>query len=178
MRASLAIKQVPVEPLSDVPVELEIDGVTITILPLPPRSECPDDENNNSIIVRLDHGDFSMLFTGDAEVEQLEWLVDNHADLLNVGVLKASHHGSNNGRTDDFLSAVSPERVVISAGVNAGFGHPHANAVEDYLMATDDRVYCTNRHGTIRVFGELDGRIRVFRQFINDKSCVFDGTHY
>ena len=130
------------------------------------------------MIVRLEHGEFSMLFVGDAETDQLTWLVNNHPNLLDVDVLKASHHGSNNGRTDDFLATVSPDRVVISAGVNDKYKHPHSDAVSDYLSATGDRVYCTNRHGTIRVYGYLNGNVRVYRQLDNDKSCVYDGTHY
>lgn len=178
VRNAVSSRGVTVESLTDLPRTIEIDDVVLTILPMPARSECPDHENNNSLVVRLDHGDFSMLFTGDAEVEELTWLVENHSDLLDVDVLKASHHGSNNGRTTDFLAAASPERVVISAGVNDTYRHPHANAVSDYLNVTDDRVYCTNRHGTIRVYGYLNGNVRIYRQFDNAKSCVYDGTHY
>ena len=165
-------------PVESIPGSVEIDGVRFRFLPLPSRSPCPHQENNNSVVVRLDYGDFSMLFTGDAEVEELEWLLANHRDLLQADVLKASHHGSHNGRTDEFLEAVDPAHVVISAGVNDTYGHPHRNAVEDYEEATDGRVFCTNRHGTIRVYGYPDGRVRVRRQFSSEKSCVYDGTHY
>ena len=119
-----------------------------------------------------------MLFTGDAETEELDWLVEHHPDLLNVRVLKASHHGSNNGQNFDFLEEEKPERVVISAGVNSTYKHPMQKAVDNYLARADGRVYCTNRHGTIRVYGYLDGGVKVFKQFANDKSCVYDGTHY
>ena len=37
---------------------------------------------------------------------------------------------------------------------------------------------CTNRHGTNRVYGFRDGRIRVQRQQETEKSCAYDGTHY
>ena len=119
-----------------------------------------------------------MLFTGDAEEDTLDWLVDNHPALLDVDILKASHHGSNNGYTDDFLAQVSPEKVVISAGVNATYFHPHSQAVDDYLEASNNRVYCTNRHGTLRIYGYPNGTSRIFRQFTIDKSCKYDGTHY
>ena len=79
-------------PLVDLGVgTIEIDGVTIRVLPQkpPPPSECPDEENNNSVVVRLEFGEFSMLFTGDAETEELNFLADNHADLLDADVLKA-----------------------------------------------------------------------------------------
>jgi competence protein ComEC len=126
----------------------------------------------------MDYADFSMLFTGDAEEDELGWLIQNYSDLLDVDILKASHHGSTNGVTDDFLAAVTPERVVISAGVNATYKHPMPEAVEDYINATNDRVYCTNRQGTIRVYGFSNGSSRIYKQNNIEKSCVYDGTHY
>lgn len=126
----------------------------------------------------MDYGEFSMLFTGDVEEEALDWYVEHHPGLLDVDILKASHHGSNNGYTDDFLAAVTPEKVVISAGVNRGHKHPMEKAVEDYLLATGGEVYCTNRHMTLRVYGYEDGQSRIYKQNRIDKSCVYDGTHY
>lgn len=159
---------------------ITIDGVRFIVLPQPPRQVCPSDENNNSIVVRMEFGEFSMLFTGDAEVDQRNWLIANRSDLLDVDVLKASHHGSSNGTSQSWLDAVTPARVVISAGVYVVYRHPHASAVDAYVVATGDvdRVSCTNRHMTVRVYGYRDGRVRVFRNNPTDKSCVYDGTHY
>lgn len=155
-----------------------IDGVSFTVLPLPPRSDCPDHENSNSVVVRMDHGEFSMLFTGDAEEDELDFLADNHAALLDVDVLKASHHGSRNGYTDKFLEKVSPKVVVISAGVNGNHKHPNKEAVDAYAAIVGNKLHCTNRHMTVRVYGYLDGRAKVYRQNKIDESCVYDGTHY
>ncbi len=174
VRGVLASKSIPVENL-DVGA-VEVDGVTIRVLPLPSRSTCPTQENNNSVVVRLEFGEFSMLFPGDAEEKELNFLVENHPDLLDADVLKAGHHGSENAFTEEFLKAVSPEQVVISAGVNKRFGHPRPEAVAAYLEATDNKVFCTNRHGTVRVYGFRDGRVRINLQRESNKSCVFDGT--
>ncbi len=127
VRSVISSRNIPVAPL-DVG-SIVIDGVTLTILPLPPRSRCPEHENNNSIVVRLDFGEFSMLFPGDAEEDERDWLVANHVTLLDVDVLKASHHGSHNGTSSPWLNAITPLRVVISAGVNATYQHPHRQAV-------------------------------------------------
>ncbi len=146
---------------------------------MPALSQCPDHENDNSLVVRMDFGEFSMLFTGDAETAERDFLVASHGALLDVDVLKASHHGADNGTSDTWLAAVSPERVVISAGVNQNHQHPRPNAVAAYITATSSsHVYCTNRHKTVRVYGKADGSIRVTRQNPISKSCVFDGTHY
>ena len=178
VRQALSDNSVSVLNLSNTPQTLSIDGIDFTILPLPPRSPCPQNENSNSIVIRLNYGNFSMLFTGDAEEDELNWLIQNYSNLLDVDILKASHHGSNNGVTDEFLSSVTPERVVISAGVNAKYKHPMEEAVKDYMDAANDRVYCTNRHGTIRIYGFTNGGSRIFKQNKIDKSCVYDGTHY
>ena len=157
---------------------LTIDNISFIIFNQPPASVSSHNENNNCIIVKLEFGEFSMLFPGDAEIQQLNWLMNTYSSSLDADVLKASHHGSNNGTNDSWLQTVTPEYVIISAGVNANHKHPHSDAVNDYLAVTNDRVYCTNRQGTIRVYGFNDGRIRVRKQRNTDKSCVYDGTHY
>jgi hypothetical protein len=48
--------------------------------------------------------------------------------------------------------------------------------VDAYEAATNDRVFCTNRHGTIRIYGYQDGRIRVNRQQDSADPCTFTGT--
>ena len=179
MRTALAANNVPAEDPNG--QTFTVDGVTFTVLPNDPvDDDCPDDENDNSVIVRMEFGDFSMLFTGDSETEQRDWLVANHAALLDVDVLKASHHGSGNGTSDDWLDAVDPDRVVISAGVNANHRHPRVDAVAAYIAVVGQagRVYCTNRHMTVNVYGRQDGSVRIYRQNPISKSCVFDGTAY
>jgi competence protein ComEC len=176
VRDALAEKNIPVLPLDT--SSLEIDGVRLRFLVPTERAKCPQDENNNSVIARLDYGEFSMLFVGDAEEAERAWLVANHSDLLDVDVLKASHHGSHNGTSPDWLAAVAPEHVVISAGVNGTFKHPREVAVDAYIAATGGRLFCTNRQGTVRVYGYRDGRVRITKQYQTDKSCVYDGTHY
>ena len=174
LRAVIERNNIPVQlPGADTIV---IDGIRFIFLPPDPVDDA--NENDNSVVVRLEHGQFSMLFAGDAEDNERDWLVANHPALLDVDVLKASHHGSRNGTSPGWLNAVTPERVVISVGLHRGFRHPHPEAVTAYeaAVADEERVYCTNRHGTITIYGFPDGRIRIHRQRISNRSCVFDGT--
>lgn len=158
---------------------IEVDSVRFIVLPTDPVDDpCPSRENNNSIVVRMEYGAFSMLFAGDAESEEREWLVANYPQLLDVEVLKAAHHGSDNGTSGTWLAAVSPKAVVISAGVNASYRHPMPVAVGSYWAVTDGKVFCTNRRGTIRVRGDKRGRFTVHGQWESTKSCVYDGTRY
>jgi beta-lactamase superfamily II metal-dependent hydrolase len=178
IRAALNERHIPAQSLGA--DTLIVDGVRFIILPPDPIDDaCPDDENNNSLLVRMEYGSFSMLFAGDADEEERAWLVANARSLLDVNVLKAAHHGADNGTSADWLAAVTPQAVVISAGVVEKYKHPMSDAVADYKTATGGRVYCTNRHGTIRVYGYQDGHFTISKQRPTvTKSCVYDGTHY
>lgn len=158
---------------------LDVDGVLFVVLPQGPR-HFDKEENENSVMVRLEFDEFSMLFTGDGEFGLRDWLVANHPGLLDVDVLKAAHHGSYNGTSAPWLAAVTPRYVVISAGVDEGYGHPHEGAINAYLAATGgaNRVACTNRNQTVTVYGYRNGRVRLVRQLPSNKPCTYDGTHY
>ena len=65
----------------------------------------------------MDFGDFSMLFTGDSGTEQRTCLMENHPALLDVDVLKASHHGLRNG-VDGTVNGKSWFAVVTPAAGN------------------------------------------------------------
>ncbi|HEV8400816.1 MAG TPA: MBL fold metallo-hydrolase [Gemmatimonadales bacterium] len=177
IRAALNDRHIPAQSVGA--DTLDVDGVRFIILPPDPINDaCPDDENNNSLLVRMEYGSFSMLFAGDADEEERDWLAANERSLLDVTVLKAAHHGANNGTSPDWLAAVTPQAVVISAGVVERYQHPMPDAVAAYKTATGGRLYCTNRHGTIRVYGYPDGHFTISKQRPTIKSCVYDGTHY
>jgi beta-lactamase superfamily II metal-dependent hydrolase len=178
IRAALNDRHVPAQSLGA--DTIHVDGVRFIVLPPDPVDDrCPDDENDNSIVVRMEYGAFSILFAGDADEEERDWLAANERSLLDVNVLKAAHHGANNGTSADWLAAVTPQAVVISAGVVEKYTHPMLDAVTAYKTATGGRVSCTNRHGTIRVYGYQDGHFTVSKQRPTvTKSCAYDGTHY
>lgn len=99
-----------------------------------------DDPNDASVVVRVDYGESSFLFTGDAEHVEEKWLVDDPQTraLLDCDFLKAGHHGSDTSSGADFLAAVTPEVVAISCGLpgvstNAKYRHPRLESVERLL---------------------------------------------
>ena len=85
--------------------------------------------NDTSIVVRLDYGDTSFLFTGDmgvaAENDMLDYWAGN-SDVFHVDVLKVGHHGSNTSTGYRFLYEVDPTYGVIPVGKDNSYGHPHA----------------------------------------------------
>lgn len=109
-----------------------------------------NDTNANSIVVRLDYGDFSMLFMGDAEAQTEERML-NKKDLdLEAKVIKVGHHGSKYATSENFIKRVHPEAAIISDGSWNRYGHP-SQAVIDRLKALPAKVYRTDLQGEVTV---------------------------
>ena len=69
--------------------------------------------NNNSIICRVAYGDFSMLFTGDAQKSAERQALKKKVPL-SANVLKVGHHGSKTSSLPEFVQAVHPDCATIS----------------------------------------------------------------
>lgn len=121
------------------------------------------DPNNESIVGRLVYKNFSVMFTGDAEkeVESNVW-ADNDAKKLKSTILKSGHHGSYTASTENFLSVVKPEVVLISAGKPTDkrggntYGHPHREPLENYLNAGIDskNIFWSWKNGTVTIVSD------------------------
>lgn len=114
----------------------------------PTDMELSMDENDRSIVLRLDYGSTSFLFAGDAEQEEQQLLMYNDYEDLKVNVLKAAHHGSFNGASYAWIKAVQPEITVISCGANNSYGHPHQETL-DLLKQYGSALYRTDLQGDI-----------------------------
>jgi competence protein ComEC len=141
------------------PPEMRIDlggGAFLTLIaPVQPfftRDQMRDggnEPNANSIIARLDYGDFSMLLTGDAEAQTEQRLVSKEMNIA-ARILKVGHHGSKYATTEDFVKAVKPEVAIISDGEFNRYGHP-AQSVLDRLKAANVKLYRTDLQGQIQI---------------------------
>ena len=95
--------------------KIELGSVVLTVLPQPPENH--EDENENSIGIRVQYGSISMLLTGDSQAEERAYWERHVPDLIgNCTVLKLAHHGSRNGTDARWLSLVKPRLAVISVG--------------------------------------------------------------
>ncbi len=113
----------------------------------PAKDNYGDDMNNYSVVTKLTFGDNSFLFTGDAEKEVEEEMINNGV-LTDIDVLKAGHHGSNTSSSQAFLDVVKPEYVVIQCGAGNSYGHPHEEPMQRFLALTD-KIYRTDLQGSI-----------------------------
>ncbi len=115
--------------------------------------------NNNSLVLKIDFGSTSFLFTGDAEREEESDITDEYEDLKST-VLKVAHHGSASSSSYVFLRAVMPEYAVISVGNENPYAHPHDD-VMSRLRDVGAKVYRTDMQGTVTVVS--DGKIVEFK---------------
>ena len=108
-------------------------------------------KNNDSLVIRLQYGERSVLLPGDAE-KQVEYamLAENDPSLLHADVLKVGHHGSKNSTLPEFLGAIAPQVSIISSGEENPYGHPSPELLER-LKASGSRVMRTDRNGEVRV---------------------------
>ena len=102
-------------------------------------------ENDMSIVLRVDYGTTSFLFTGDAE-EMSEYMMLTDQAPLRADVLKVGHHGSRYSSTPEFIQAVSPSWAVISCGAGNSYGHPHEETLAALASA---QILRTDQLGTI-----------------------------
>lgn len=86
-------------------------------------------DNNNSIVLLLNYGQFKALFTGDVETEVSDQLSENNK-VQNSEYIKVNHHGSKNGLSQKLLDVIKPKVAVISVGKKNRYGHPHAEILK------------------------------------------------
>lgn len=131
-------------------------GVRVTVLNPrdPPLSGRPEDDNDNSVVLRLQYGAAAFLLAADLEAA-------GEADLLASGaavagtVLKVGHHGSAGSSGAPFLAAVAPRLAVIQVGARNAYGHPRPEVLAR-LAAAGASVWRTDRDGAVIV--RTDGR--------------------
>ncbi len=114
--------------------------------------------NNNSIVSKLDCIGHKFLFTGDAEKEQEEEILNSGVDIK-ADVSKLGHHGSNTSNTYDFLKTVNPTFAVIQVGADNDFGHPK-KSVLDFLDAENIKYFRNDLDGTIK-FIDMKGELKI-----------------
>jgi beta-lactamase superfamily II metal-dependent hydrolase len=135
-------------------------NATLTLLgpPRPLIESSADGANANSVVTRLALGKTSVLFAGDADASEENWLL-SQGIVLRSTVLKIGHHGSRTSTTPDFLNAVAPRLAVISNWPDAP-KHPHPETLQR-LNEASVQILETGREGTVHL--ELDGETVVFR---------------
>ena len=109
-----------------------------------------DNENLNlsSIVIKLNYGEKTFLFMGDAETEN-----EKTINWPKVDVLKVGHHGSNTSSSQNFLNQVKPEFAIIMAGKDNSYGLPKQKIL-DRLTKIGAKIFRTDELGTITMISD------------------------
>ena len=84
--------------------------------------------NDRSIVLRLDDGSFSALFTGDIEADlDARIAARMHGP---IDFLKAPHHGSGTSSSRTLLDVTLARASVISVGTGNPYGHPNSATMQ------------------------------------------------
>lgn len=106
-------------------------------------------ENNHSVVTRVQFGSASMLITGDLQEDAIADLITRYdgTKLLDVDVYQVGHHGSHNATTDDLLKAMTPAFALIAMGPSTRefrmtawkHGHPRKDIVDKLVTHVSGR---------------------------------------
>ena len=122
---------------------------SFTILGPVDASAVKSDTNNYSIVMRLDYGETSFVFTGDAEKKSEQaMLAALPASAFKCDVLKIGHHGSRTSTCDEFLAATNPSLAIIPCGEGNDHGHPNEEVIVR-LQEAEIPILRTDLEGTI-----------------------------
>ncbi len=152
LKQVLAVHRVPVRRLNAASPEVEIGGARVTVLSPPGDGQGAGiipDVNESSLVMRVDDGRFSALFTGDIGIAT-ESLLLRSPTKLRATVLKVPHHGSRYSALPGFFAAVSPKVALIGAGYRNSFGLPSQDALDE-LAGIPFGLYRTDLDGTVTV---------------------------
>ena len=130
--------------------QYELGSAKVTILGI----NAGEDANDSSIILKVQYGATSFLFTGDGERAAEQAVLESGCNL-SATVLKVGHHGSADATTYPFLREVMPKYAVISVEKNNDYNHPSDNVISR-LEDAEAIIYRTDINGNIVL--ESDGK--------------------
>lgn len=124
---------------------------------LAPVSDNYTSLNDWSVVLRMDYGITSFLFTGDAEIiSENDMMRKFNESEFKCDVYKAGHHGSTTSNSEAFLTLCNPIFAVVSCGKGNDYGHPHSEIL-NLFSNMKIQIYRTDIDGTV-VF-KSDGNI-------------------
>lgn len=106
----------------------------------------------------------NIILTADAETEALDRLMDRNEEIFETELLlgQVPHHGSSYNHKIEFWQKFPKKDkspIVISAGENMKYNHPHKEVVSDFIQ-NGFQVHATNNVNGMRDFmDELEGNL-------------------
>jgi competence protein ComEC len=138
-----------ITPYGDKERIINLGSVLLMLFPQPHEDE--EDENNNSIGMRVEFGEFTVLLTGDSREEERDWWLKNVDKGLyqKPTVLLLAQHGGIAGIDRVWLLATGPKLAVASSGYGDKYG-PHPRTLR-ILSRENVELLRTDTSGTITI---------------------------
>lgn len=115
-----------------------------------------DDDNDNSLVLRLYVNGKVFLFTGDMQFAEEATLLNAGIDV-SADILKVGNHGNPDATSDEFAKAVSPEIAIITTDTSED-----EDSANERVTKLFKNVYVTqDYHYGIKVTVDKDGNISV-----------------
>ncbi len=114
-----------------------------------------------SLVLRVERGTFSALFTGDAVDDALARLLE-HPDRLRSRIYVPPHHGAETPHAAALRTSAQPDAALISVGSGNRYGHPTPQTLQ---ALSGVPTYRTDKDGTVEI--ALDGTGLVVRTHAN-----------
>ena len=123
----------------------------------PPQALAVRDPNMVSAVLRVRWRDRELWLMGDALALQERDLLDlGDPDGVRARLLKAGHHGSRSASDPAWIRALRPGLVLVCAGRDNAFDHPHPEAMAS-LGSAGALVLVTGACAGVRVEARADG---------------------
>jgi competence protein ComEC len=105
-------------------------------------------DNNQPCVLLIEFAGNRILLAGDIEKTVEFQILEIYPTLANVDLLLVPHHGSGTSSSQSFLSRLSPEIAIVSAGYGNSFGHPRKDVRERYNQVGSE-LYSTAEQGAL-----------------------------
>lgn len=115
-----------------------LDDVAFEIIVARAEHYSEDEDNDFSLVTRLQHGENSFLFGADIMSQRIQEMLDSGRDLRST-FLQVPDHGRNRDLTEAFIRAVLPRYAAITCSEK----NPPAGAVLALLEELGVRTYLT-----------------------------------
>jgi len=130
------------------------DGVTMSLTAAHQKSYGKDEENDFSLAVRMQYGETSFFFAGDAEAPRQKELLEE--GNVKCDVLKVPYHGRLVSMSEEFLTQASPQIAYITDDKE----EPASDEVIAILEQLGAQVYSSRENGDVIVTSDGQ-RVRV-----------------
>ena len=132
-----------------------------------------DNENSNSLVLRADIGEVSMLLTGDATISEFVGISKYYEREIDVDIFKNVHHAGT--LSDSQIMTISPKITIFST---SSYNLPSDRYLQLLRDAGCEQIYftCERFHGEIKL--TTDGKdIAVYPQY-EDNHVQWEKEHF